>query len=356
VNLFTSPDPTFPALTLDTFKILLPDEDQRARPPSAGSPGDRPGESSGGGGDAASILASCHPTGDRRDSRFVEVHGSRMHYLDVGVGQPVVLLHGNPTWAYLWRDVLPPIARGARCIVPDLIGMGASDKPDIEYGYADQARYLEGFFDALDRQGGLQGPLTLVLHDWGVIVGLDWARRHEERVRGLVLMEAMVRPYESWDDFPEPLRETFQGFRTPTVGYDLIVSQNVFVEQLLPASMLRELSPAEMECYRAPFRDPLHRRVIWRFANDLPIAGEPADSARRVEEYSAWLRRTPIPKLLLTAEPGAITTAADVAWMESHFENLETVPLGPGIHFHQEDHPEEIGRAVATWHERVAGS
>ena len=348
VNLFTSPDPTFPALTLDTFKIHLPAEEGRARPPSGRLI--RPGCGPWPGGDNP-ILAACHPTGRREDSKFVEVHGSRMHYLDVGVGEPLVLLHGNPTWSYLWRNVIPPIARGARCIVPDLIGMGASDKPDIEYGFADQARYLEGFLAAL----GL-GPATLVLHDWGVILGLDWARRHEERVNGLVLMEAMVRPYASWNDFPEPLRDTFRAFRTPTTGYDLIVSQNVFVEKLLPGSMLRKLSPAEMECYRAPFRDPLHRRVIWRFANDLPIAGEPAESARRVEDYSAWLRRSPLPKLLLTAEPGAITNPSEIDWMRRHLDHLEIVSVGAGIHFHQEDHPEVIGRAVADWHARLTGS
>jgi len=233
----------------------------------------------------------------------------------------------------------------ARCIVPDLIGMGASDKPDLRYGFADQVRYLDGFMDAL----GL-GPVTLVLHDWGVILGLHWARRHPERVRGLALMEAMVRPYESWDDFPAALRETFRSFRKPNLGYELIVAQNVFVEQLLPASMMRSLSAQEMDRYRAPFSEPLNRRVIWRFANDLPIAGDPPEPARAVEAYSEWLRRTALPKLLLTAEPGAITTRADVEWMQRHLSSLEVVELGEGIHFHQEDHPREIGQAVARWH------
>ena len=379
-NLFTSPDPTFPALTFDTFKIRGVGEDRRARPPSVGGGGasygggqapggggtrtgggTRPGGSAGGGtrprgsaeggGDGEAILAECHPTGRRQDSRFVDVLGSKMHLLDVGVGEPVVMLHGNPTWSYLWRNVIPGVAGGARVIVPDLIGMGASDKPDIRYGFEEQARYLEALMDTLDT-----GPLTLVLHDWGVILGLDWARRHAERVRGIALMEALVRPYRSWDDFPAPLRDTFRSFRKPNEGYELVVAKNMFVEQLLPGSMLRKLSAAEMDCYRAPFRDPLHRRVIWRFANDLPIGGDPPGAARAVDAYAEWIRQTPVPKLLMTAEPGAITTQADAEWMRRHFQNLDVVPLGPGIHYHQEDHPQEIGRAVAQWHARVTGS
>lgn len=348
VDLFGGGAPTFPAATLDTFKIRV----LRGAPPVAPRPATPPGPSPSPGGapgaGTSGWTQTCLPP-RAGESRYVEVEGSRMHYVESGVGEPVVFLHGNPTWSYLWRNVLPEVAPGARCIAPDLIGMGLSDKPEIRYGFFDQSRYLDGFLDAL----GLE-RYTLVIHDWGAILGFYHAMRHESRVRGIAFMEGMLRPYRRWSDFPEALRSTFQAFRTPNVGYEQLVVQNVFVEQLLPASMVKTPTPAEMDCYRGPFAEPLSRRVIWRFAQDLPVEGEPADVTEATREYARWLERTRVPKLLLWAKPGAITTEADVAWCRDHLKTLQTVSLGDGIHFHQEDHPQEIGRAVARWHQEIS--
>jgi haloalkane dehalogenase len=274
----------------------------------------------------------------------VDVHGSRMYYVEEGEGAPVLFLHGNPTSSYLWRNVIPHVSGGARCIAPDLIGMGRSDKPDIDYRFFDHARYLEGFIEAL----GL-GDVVLVLHDWGSGLGFDWARRHADHVRGLAFMEAILMPVPSWDAFPEGAREMFKAFRTPEIGWDLIAKQNVFVEQALPASVVRTLSDEEMDAYRAPFPDEASRKPVWRWPNEIPIEGEPADVAEAVGAYSAWLQETGVPKLLFAATPGALIPAPMVEWARSALPNLEVVELGEGIHYLQEDHPEEIGRGIACW-------
>jgi haloalkane dehalogenase len=274
----------------------------------------------------------------------VDVHGSRMYYVEEGEGAPVLFLHGNPTSSYLWRNVIPHVSGGARCIAPDLIGMGRSDKPDIDYRFFDHARYLEEFIETL----GL-GDVVLVLHDWGSGLGFDWARRHAERVRGLAFMEAILMPVPSWDVFPEGARGMFQAFRTPEVGWDLIAKQNVFVEQALPASVVRTLSDEEMDAYRAPFPNEASRKPVWRWPNEIPIEGEPADVAEAVGAYSAWLQETEVPKLLFAATPGALIPAPMVEWARSALPNLEVVDLGEGIHYVQEDHPEEIGRGIARW-------
>jgi len=274
----------------------------------------------------------------------VDVHGSRMYYVEEGEGAPVVFLHGNPTSSYLWRNVIPHVSGAARCIAPDLIGMGRSAKPDIDYRFFEHARYLEAFIEAL----GL-GDVVLVLHDWGSGLGFDWARRHADRVRGLAIMEAILTPVPSWDVFPEGAREMFQAFRTPEVGWDLIAKQNVFVEQVLPGSVVRKLGDEEMDAYRAPFPDEASRKPVWRWPNEIPVEGEPADVAEAVGAYSAWLQETEVPKLLFVATPGALIPAPMVEWARSALPNLEVVELGEGIHYVQEDHPDEIGRGIARW-------
>jgi len=274
----------------------------------------------------------------------VDVHGSRMYYVEEGEGAPVVFLHGNPTSSYLWRNVIPHVSGAARCIAPDLIGMGRSAKPDIDYRFFEHARYLEAFIEAL----GL-GDVVLVLHDWGSGLGFDWARRHADRVRGLAIMEAILTPVPSWDVFPEGAREMFQAFRTPEVGWDLIAKQNVFVEQVLPGSVVRKLGDEEMDAYRGPFPDEASRKPVWRWPNEIPVEGEPADVAEAVGAYSAWLQETEVPKLLFVATPGALIPAPTVEWARSALPNLEVVELGEGIHYLQEDHSDEIGRGIARW-------
>ncbi len=283
------------------------------------------------------------------ESKFVEVEGSRIHYVEEGSGDPVLFIHGNPTSCYLWRNVMPHLASDARCLALDLIGMGRSDKPELDYRLVDHARYVDGFIAAL----GLE-RLTLVLHDWGSALGFHYARRHEENVRGIAFMEGIVRPL-TWDEWPRTVRGVFQQFRTPEVGWDLVVNRNAFVEQVLPGAIMRKLSDGEMARYREPFLEPGARRPVWRWPNEIPVDGEPADVTALVGEYSAWLGVSSVPKLLLHAQPGAILRKDLVAWCRDHVRNLTTVDIGPGLHFVQEDRPHEIGEALGTWYRGLGG-
>ena len=228
------------------------------------------------------------------ESKFVEVEGSRIHYVEEGSGDPVLFIHGNPTSCYLWRNVMPHLASDARCLALDLIGMGRSDKPELDYRLVDHARYVDGFIAAL----GLE-RLTLVLHDWGSALGFHYARRHEENVRGIAFMEGIVRPL-TWDEWPRTVRGVFQQFRTPEVGWDLVVNRNAFVEQVLPGAIVRKLSDVEMARYREPFIEPGARRPVWRWPNEIPVDGEPADVTALVGELLRLARR-----LLRTQAPAA---------------------------------------------------
>lgn len=282
-------------------------------------------------------------------SRFVEVEGSRIHYVEEGSGDPVLFIHGNPTSCYLWRNVMPHLASDARCLALDLIGMGRSDKPDLDYRLVDHARYVDGFIAAL----GLE-RLTLVLHDWGSALGFHYARRHEANVRGIAFLEAIVRPL-TWDEWPRTVRGLFQQFRTPQIGWDLVVNRNAFVEQVLPGAIMRKLSDEEMARYREPFTDPATRRPVWRWPNEIPVDGKPADVAALVREYSVWLGSSSVPKLLLHARPGAILRKDLVAWCRDHVRNLTVVDIGPGLHFVQEDRPHEVGEAIRAWYGGLNG-
>ncbi len=278
------------------------------------------------------------------ESKFVEVHGSKIHYVEEGSGDPVLFLHGNPTSSYLWRNVIPHVSPQARCIALDLIGMGKSDKPDLQYRFVDHARYVEGFIEAL----GLRN-ITFVIHDWGSALGFHYARRHEENVKGLAFMEAIVRP-TTWAEVPEQYRQVFQALRTPGVGEKMIMEQNMMVEQLLPGAVLRKLTDEEMDRYREPYPDPASRKSVWRWPNELPIDGEPADVAAAVQAYSEWLGKSDLPKLLLYVRPGAIIREPLLEWCRNNMRNLKTVDIGPGAHFVQEDRPHEIGEAIAEWY------
>lgn len=348
VNLFSDQGPpTFPATTLDTFKFITLKQPPVIPGGPGGGPGTpgtpppqdtpQPGGGSGSGG-------GCAVTSDPADSHYADVHGSRMHYIDTGVGDPVVFLHGNPAWGYLWRNVIPHVAGGSRCIVPDLIGMGLSDKPDIEYTFADHVRYVEGLLDQLDLE-----RYTLVLHDWGCIIGFYHAMRHQKKISGLAFAEAMLQPYARWADFPANLVDGFKAFRAKGSGEDLIIDKNAFIEQALPSSTVAELTPEVMDCYRRPFAEPQSRKVILQFVRQLPIGGRPSDVAKAANQYGRWLQRTTIPKLFLWAQPGLISTEKDVKWAQKRYKNLKTSFLGDGIHFLQESHPVEFGQEVARW-------
>ncbi|HEX2715571.1 MAG TPA: haloalkane dehalogenase [Candidatus Acidoferrales bacterium] len=255
----------------------------------------------------------------------------------------VLFLHGNPTSSYIWRNIIPLVAPVAHCIAPDLIGFGQSGKPDIEYRFFDQVRYLDAF---LDRAG--ISSAYVVAHDWGTALAFHLAARRPRFVRALAFME-FIRPMPTWNDFHRDAIETFQNFRTPGVGEKMILDDNVFVEGVLPANIVRKLTEGEMEVYRAPFSTRESRRPTWRFPNDLPIAGKPADVYSVMEEAHRALAQSSYPKLLFTGNPGALVTPAFAESFARGLKNCKVVDLGPGYHYLQEDHPKAIGDRVHEW-------
>lgn len=279
------------------------------------------------------------------ESNFVEVKGSKIHYVDVGEGDPILFLHGNPTSSYLWRNIIPYMKGQGRCIAPDLIGMGKSDKPDIDYTFFDHVEYIEGFIEEL----GLKN-ITLVIHDWGSGIGFHYAMRNEDNVKAIAFMEAILLPIPSWEVMQEPMKTMFKNMRTPDLGWQLVGVNNMFVEQILPGAVARGLTEAEMEHYRAPFLEEASRKPVWVWPNQVPIAGEPADVVAAVNAYNAKLQESDLPKLLFHVTPGALITAPALAWCKENLTNLETVDLGAGIHFVQEDYPHTIGAKLAEWH------
>ncbi|MGI9641274.1 MAG: haloalkane dehalogenase [Acidimicrobiia bacterium] len=276
---------------------------------------------------------------------YVTVDGKRMAYHEAGSGEAVVLLHGNPTSSYLWRNVVPHLSDTARCIVPDLIGHGDSDKLDDtspgSYRFVDHRHYLDGLLDQLD----LGDQVTLVIHDWGSALGFDWARRNSDRVAGIAFMEAIVCPVE-WEWWPESARSFFQALRSPA-GEEMIIDKNLFVEAVLPSAIQRELTAEEHDEYRRPFVEPQHRRPTLTWPREIPIEGEPIDVVDIVRAYADWLTTADFPKLFINAEPGAILLGTQREFCRS-WPNLTEVTVA-GNHFIQEDSPHEIGTAVSAW-------
>lgn len=267
-----------------------------------------------------------------------------MAFVTSGEGVPVVFLHGNPTSSFLWRKVTPRVADLARCLAPDLIGMGDSGRPPIGYRFADHARYLDAWFDAL----GLD-QVVLVGHDWGGSLGMDWAARHPDRVRGLVLLETFLRPM-SWAEYPAGAVGFFRDLRTPGVGEQMALEENWFIEQALRRGTTTELSEADLGVYRAAYPDPQARRPLLQWPREIPLDGEPADVRDRMVAYGRWLGESQgVPKLLLTVEPGQLVSPAVVAWVREHVPGLEVESVGPAGHHAPEDRPEAIGDAVARF-------
>ena len=281
---------------------------------------------------------------DPHPRRTVDVLDSEMRYVDTGDGDPVVFLHGNPTSSYLWRNVIPHLSGQARCLAPDLIGMGDSGKaPGGSYRFADHARYLDAWFDALR----LTERVVLVGHDWGSALGFDWACRHPERVKGVAYMEGIVRPMQ-WDEWPEQARNIFQAMRSPA-GEEIVLQKNVFVERVLPASIMRTLTDEEFAVYRRPYLEPGEsRRPTLTWPRQIPLDGEPADVVELVQRYADWLAASDLPKLFINAEPGIILTGAQREFCRT-WPNQREVTVH-GLHFIQEDSPDEVGHALADWY------
>ena len=287
---------------------------------------------------------------ERYPKKTAEVLGRGMAYVDVGEGEPIVFLHGNPTSSYLWRNVIPHLESQGRCIAPDLIGMGDSEKlsaigPDA-YRFVDHRDHLDAFLDAV----GVVDQVTLVIHDWGSALGFDWANRHRDHVKGIAYMEAIVRPM-TWDEWPEAVTRLFQGFRSDA-GEGMVLENNVFVERVLPGSVIRGLTEDEMAVYRRPYIEPGEsRRPTLTWPRQIPLGGEPADVVEICQHYADWLPSSQVPKLFINAEPGAILTGQMRDFCRT-FANQHEVTVA-GTHFIQEDSPDEIGRAIASWRAEI---
>jgi len=286
------------------------------------------------------MTTSEHP------KKKIEVRGKSMAYVEMGEGAPVVFQHGNPTSSYLWRNIMPHVQDLGRCIALDLIGMGDSDKLDdsgpARYTFAEHNEYFDAALDALD----IRENVTLVVHDWGSALGFHWANRNRGALKGICYMEAIVRPM-SWAEWPDAAREIFQGFRSDA-GEQMVLDKNIFVERVLPGSIIRELADEEMVVYRRPFADKGEgRRPTLTWPRQIPIEGEPADVVAIVEAYAKWLAESDVPKLFINAEPGAILTGAQREFCRA-WPNQTEVTV-PGKHFIQEDSPHEIGRAIYDW-------
>jgi haloalkane dehalogenase len=282
---------------------------------------------------------------DPHPRQRVPVLDAEISYVDVGQGEPIVFLHGNPTSSYLWRNVIPHLVPHGRCLAPDLVGMGWSSKsPGETYRFADHVRYLDAWFEALNLRN-----VTLVLHDWGSVLGFHRARRFPTQVRAIAYMEALVCP-RVWDDFPNGRDAMFRAMRSEK-GEAMILEHNFFIETVLPKSVIRPLSQQEMETYRAPFTEPRSRLPTLIFPRELPIAGEPPEMVALVEEYGRFLAESRIPKLFINAEPGALLTGRSRDFCRTWPNQTEVTVKG--IHYVQEDSPHEIGEALAGFVERL---
>jgi len=278
------------------------------------------------------------------------INGITMAWHERGQGDSIVFLHGNPTSSYLWRNIIPHLQDQGRCIAPDLVGQGDSgklaDQSPGTYRFVDHREYLDALLDELD----IGDKVTLVVHDWGSALGFDWANRNRDRVAGIAYMESIVRPV-TWDEWPDAATPIFEALRSEA-GEEMVTNKNLFVEAILPGSILRDLSDAEMAEYRRPFSKPEDRRPTLTWPREIPLAGEPADVVEIVDAYATWLSETEVPKLFINAEPGAILTGPQREFCRS-WPNQSEVTVS-GNHFVQEDSPDEIGAAIAEWRQTFA--
>ena len=284
------------------------------------------------------------------EKKFIDVESKKIAYIDEGHGDPIVLIHGNPTSSFLWRNIVPELLNSGRVIVPDLIGQGDSEKLPVSDGsdrYSLEVAYK--YVDGLLQNIGADNNVTLVIHDWGSGIGFLWAMRNPNVVKGVAYMEAIVKPM-SWDDWPEGGVGIFKGFRSEK-GEDLILNRNMFIEGVLPSSVIRELSENEMNAYRAPHLKEEDRQPLLNWPRQIPLEGEPKNVVSLVNDYGAFMSSSNIPKLFINADPGSILLGKQREFCRSWLNQKEVTVKG--IHFIQEDSPVEIGQAVAEWLETI---
>jgi len=282
------------------------------------------------------------------ESKYIEVLASQLHYIDEGSGTTFLFLHGNPTSSYLWRNIIPFVSKNNRAIAVDLIGMGKSGKPDIDYLMMDHCQYIEAFIQKMNLKN-----IVLVLHDWGSFIGLKYAAENESNIKGIVLMEGILRPWESWDTIPTVTRRMFKKFFDPVEGPKMIYEQNFFIEKALPYLTKRKLSKQEMTYYRQPFLEKESRKPMLSFPRELPIEGANAKNAAIINNYNKWLCITNVPFHILWAKPGSLFRKEYIPLMRKEFPKMTDKCVGKSKHYLQEDVPNEIGEAIIEWFEQI---
>lgn len=284
------------------------------------------------------------------ESKYADVLGSKMHYVDVDVGEgdPIVFLHGNPTSSYLWRNIIPHLQGQGRCIAPDLIGMGKSDKPGLDYTYDVHYRYLSAFLDSLE----LDRPVTLVIHDWGSALGFRWAMDHADGVKGIAFMEATLRPLR-FAQLPPHLQVGMRLFRAPLFGWLFGSVLNVFLRFMLQDLTLAKLSDEALAVYRAPYPTVGSRKAVAQWPKEVPFDGAPAGNFAVFTAFNAWLAQSAVPKLMFFVDDGVAIQERELAWARETLSNLDVIDLGEGRHFIQETHPVRIGTELSRWYARI---
>lgn len=282
------------------------------------------------------------------ESKFASVLGSNIHYIDEGQGNPILFIHGMPTSNYLWRNIVPILSPYARCIAPDLIGMGKSDLPNIDYRVFDHIDYIEAFINELNLT-----DITFVLHGWGSVIGFELAMRYPERTKGIAFLESHVKPVVDWSMISLPVQELSVVLSAPDGGYDVIMYSNYFVNKVLPSGVLRRLSDVEMQHYREPFNRIGGCKPLWQYIQDMPLGDGPKDVVDLITNYSKKLEVSTIPKLMMFGVPGYVTTIATVQWARDNLPNLTLVDVGDALHYAQETNPVRIGSELKNWFKRI---
>jgi haloalkane dehalogenase len=281
------------------------------------------------------------------ESKYLQINGSAIHYIEEGEGDPILFLHGAPTSNYLWRNVIPHLSGQGRCIAPDLIGMGKSGKPNIDYGFQDSYDYLEAFIEKLELKN-----ITLVLHDWGSGLGFHYANLNREKIKGIAFMEAMTKTFE-FNHLTLDLQIAMKMMRAPVIGWLMVNVANVFIKKMIPDLVVRTLTKQEKEAYASPYPTIASRKPLRAWPKSVPFDGNPQVTFDAITSYLKWLTQTDIPKLCLNVEPGVAIKKEDVQWIRSNMKNLKMVGLGKGLHFIQEDYPHEIGEEISKWYNEI---
>lgn len=281
-------------------------------------------------------------------SKYVDVNGSSIHYVEQGEGEPILFLHGIPTWSYIWRNIIQPLSMQGHCIAPDLIGMGKSDKPDIAYTIFDHIEYMNKFIELLDLKN-----ITFVMHGWGSLIGFNYAMQHPENVKGLAFLEAHLRPAIEKDMVALPVRERVSILDSEDGGRDVILNSNYYINRVMPAGVMRKLTEQEMAAYQQPFNQPGSTKPIWQYLQDLPLGKQQSAVTDLISQYSEFLRTSDIPKLMLYAMPGFNTSIETVMWAKENLANLAVIEIEDALHYAQESHPTKMATALFDWYQTL---